>query len=152
MRTIASAAIDDTWIGGCAMGQHWVYLEAHFTTEAVTLTGTIDMRFEGEMDLATTQAHLEPARLHFALTHASGTWLFDGHHTDGIISGTVTSAEEQGAFHLVAVAAVDPTIYDAYVGSYQLEADRVISIATFRSGHSLCRGILRPCSTGSGHG
>jgi hypothetical protein len=48
MYTIGSDALGGTWIGGCAMGQHWVYLEAHFTTEAFTLTGTIDMRFEGE--------------------------------------------------------------------------------------------------------
>ncbi len=45
MRTIASDAIVGTWIGACAMNQHWVYLEAHFTTEAFTLTGTIDMHF-----------------------------------------------------------------------------------------------------------
>jgi hypothetical protein len=78
MRIRASAAIDGTWIGGCAMGQHWVYLEAHFTTEALTFTGTIDMRFEGESDLAITQAHLEPSRIHFALARASETWIFDG--------------------------------------------------------------------------
>ncbi len=53
------------------------------------------MRFEGEMDQAITQGHLEPARIHFTLVPATGTWIFDGHHTDGMISGTVTSAEEQ---------------------------------------------------------
>ncbi len=132
MRTIASDAIVGTWIGACAMNQHWVYLEAHFTTEAFTLTGTIDMHFEGESDLAITQAHLELSHIRFALAHATGTWIFDGHHSDGMISGTVTSGEEQGTFHLVAVAAVDPAIYDTYAGSYQLEADRVISIAPFR--------------------
>ena len=48
MPTIASDALGGTWIGGCKINQHWVYLEAHFTTEAFTLTGTIDMRYEGE--------------------------------------------------------------------------------------------------------
>ncbi len=132
MSNMASEPIVGTWIGGCAMNQHWLYLEAHFTTDSLTITGTIDMRFEGEMGLEIAQLHLEPSRVHFALSRATGIWTFDGQRTNGVISGTVMAGEEQGTFHLVAVAAVDPAIYDAYVGSYHLQPDRVISIAHFR--------------------
>jgi uncharacterized protein len=132
MSQLAHEAMTGTWIGGCTIDQHWVYLAAHFSIEMPTNAGTIDMPFEGEIGREIAQVDLEPPRVHFALPHADGTWVFDGQRTDGVISGTVTSAGEQGAFHLVAVAEVDPSIYDAYVGSYQLEPDRAISVAHFR--------------------
>jgi uncharacterized protein len=132
MSALASESIAGTWIGGCAIQQGWVFLEAHFTLEAASLAGTMDMWFESEMELEIAELRLEPSRVHFALSRATGMLIFDGQRTDGAMSGIVTSADEQGTFHLVAVADVDPMVYDAYVGSYQLEADRVISIANFR--------------------
>jgi uncharacterized protein len=132
MNNSVREAIVGSWVGGCAIEQRWTYLEAHFTAEALGTTGTIDIRFEGEMGLEISQVHFDLPRIQFALSRAGGTWVFDGLHTDGLISGTVTAAQEQGAFQLLAVAEVDSALYDTYVGSYQLQPDRIISIANFR--------------------
>jgi hypothetical protein len=130
MNNSVREAIVGSWVGGCAIEQRWTYLEAHFTAEALSTTGTIDIRFEGEMGLEINQVHFDLPRVQFALSRAGGTWVFDGLHTDGLISGTVTAAQEQRAFQLLAVAEVDSALYDTYVGSYQLQPDRIISIAS----------------------
>jgi pimeloyl-ACP methyl ester carboxylesterase len=129
MNNAAHEAIEGRWAGGCTIEQHWTYLEAHFTPE---MPGTIDLRFEGEMGLEISQIHIEPPHVRFAVARAGGTWLFEGLCVDGLISGTVTAAHDQGIFQLLAVAEVDSAVYDAYVGSYQLQPDRIVSIANFR--------------------
>jgi uncharacterized protein len=132
MDNSAREAIVGSWAGGCTIDRHWTYLEAQITTDTFSLAGTIDMRFEGEMGLEISQVHFEPPRVSFAVSRAEGMWVFDGAYADGLISGTVSAAQEQGVFQLLAVAQVDPSVYDVYVGSYQLQPDQVISIANFR--------------------
>jgi pimeloyl-ACP methyl ester carboxylesterase len=132
MNNSAHQAIVGSWAGGCAIGQRWTYLEVHFTTDTLGTRGTIDMRFEGEVGLEIGQVDFEAPRVRFELSRAGDTWVFDGLDSDGLISGTVTAAQEQGVFQLLAVAEVDHAVYDTYVGSYQLQPDRIISIANFR--------------------
>jgi len=118
-------ALEGTWVGGFALGEHWVFIKAHFRTEDGAIKGAVDIPLEFAMGQPLTRINLDAARVHFELARPAGTLVFDAQLKDGTISGEVEQAGQRSTFQLTRIAQVNPA---NYVGTYQLAPDRFISI------------------------
>ena len=127
----AQHALDGDWIGGIDFGNTWQPINLHFKTEKDSLTGTLDLPEQGRNGLPLDRVVLESSRVRIEWQGRSGLAIYDGQLKDGAILGNFQQGEIKATFQVAHVAKVQEGIYEQYVGSYKLGADRFVDIGRY---------------------
>jgi uncharacterized protein len=122
---IAQEPLHGDWVGGVQLGSNWIFIQAHFTAQGSGLTGTLDIPIYNAMELTLSKIRADSTDIHFELNTSFGTSIFDGQLQQDTIEGGAQQSGQRGRFQLIRIAKVDS---DKYVGAYQVNADRLISI------------------------
>ncbi len=119
--------IEGLWAGAFELEKELVYLRVELKSEDEDIKLTILSMLPGTPGVV-GDVRLESSRVNFELTRDSDTIAFDGQLQGDTITGVVERAGESGTFGLVRWVQVDATIYDDYMGAYELEPGRVVFI------------------------
>ncbi len=141
----AQQSIEGEWVGGSNLFGNQVFIQVKFEPTGTALTGNLNSMAWRVVSRSFSLVRFESPELHFELPSNTGVpFVADARLENGIIRGTIRRGDEQGTFHLVPVARVNPSLYDNYVGTYQTEPDKFLLITWGAFGH------LRLTDTSSG--
>ena len=125
--TQLASVIEGLWAGAFELGKELVYLRVELKSEDEDIKLTVLSMLPGAPGVV-GDVRLESSRVNFELTRDSDTIAFDGQLQGDTITGVVEHAGESGTFGLVRWVQVDATIYDDYMGAYELDTGRVVFI------------------------
>lgn len=132
----ARQPIEGEWVGGSNLFGNQVFIQVKFERAGTGLTGDFNSMAWRVVRRPFSLARFQPPELHFELPSNIGVpFVADARLEDGVIRGTIRRGNEQGAFHLVPVARVNPSLYDSYVGTYQRELNKFLLITWGAFGH-----------------
>lgn len=143
----AQQSIEGEWVGGSNLFGNQVFIQVKFERVGTALGGNFNSVAWRAVRRPLSLVRFESPQLHFEFPSTTGIpFVADARLESGIIRGTIRRGDEQGAFHLVHVARVDPSLYDSYVGTYQTETGQLRLITWGAFGHLR---LLDPDSGGS---
>ena len=117
------------WVGAFQLAKELVYFRVAFKTEQQGAT-VILIRMMQVFPGTTAAVRVESSRISFELPRdAAPPMAFSGQLVADTIAGTVQHRAGPGTFQLVRTTDVDPTLYDEYAGSYELEPNRIVFIS-----------------------
>ena len=119
--------IEGLWVGAFELEKESVYLRVELKSEDGGIKLTVVYMLPGAPG-AVGDVRLESSRVNFELTRDSDTIAFDGRLQGDTITGVVERAGKSGTFGLVRWVQVDATIYDDYMGAYELGNGRIVVI------------------------
>ena len=119
--------IEGLWVGAFELEKELVYLRVELKSEDEDIKLTVLYMLPGAPGVV-GDVRLESSRVNFKLTRDSDTIVFDGRLQGDTITGVVEHTGESGTFGLVRWVQVDDTLYDDYMGAYELEPGRVVFI------------------------
>ena len=125
--TQLASVIEGLWVGSFELGKELVYLRVELKLEDEDIKLTALYMLPGAPG-AVGDVRLDSSRVNFELTRDSDTIAFDGRLQGDTITGVVEHAGESGTFGLVRWVQVDDTLYDDYMGAYELEPGRAVFI------------------------
>ena len=132
----AQQPIEGEWVGGSNLFGNQVFIQVKFERAGTGLTGNFNSMAWGAVRRPFSLVRFQSPELHFELPSNTGVpFVADARLENGIIRGTIRRGNEQGAFHLVPVARVNPSLYDSYVGTYQREPNKFLLITWGAFGH-----------------
>lgn len=141
----ARQSIEGEWVGGSNLFGNQVFIQVKFERTGTALTGNFNGMAWRAVHRPLSLVRFESPQLHFEFPSTTGVpFVADARLENGILRGTIRRGNEQGAFHLVPVARVNPLLYDNYVGTYQTETGQLRLITWDAFGH------LRLTDTSSG--
>src|SRR6185503_20138057 len=115
----ASGSLKGDWVGGCTLFDQPVFVHVRFTENASGLGGITNIQAWKVTQRPLSLVKADDAEVHFEFPSEIGIpFLATGQLKDGVITGTMRRGEDQGNFHLIHAATVDPKLFDAYVGVY----------------------------------
>lgn len=132
----AQQPIAGEWVGGSNLFGNQVFIQVKFERAGTGLTGNFNSMSWRVVRRPFSLVRFQSPELHFELPSNTGIpFVADARLENGVIRGTIRRGNEQGAFHLVPVARVNPTLYDSYVGTYQREPNKFLLITWGAFGH-----------------
>jgi uncharacterized protein len=132
----AQQRIEGEWVGGADLFGNQVFIQVKFERVGVALAGDFNSMAWQAVRRPFSLVRFESPQLHFEFPSNTGVaFVADGRLESGVIRGTIQRGNEQGAFHLVPVARVNPSLYDSYVGTYQQEPNKFLLITWGAFGH-----------------
>ena len=132
----AQQPIEGEWVGGSNLFGNQVFIQVKFERAGTGLTGNFNSMAWRVVRRPFSLVRFQSPELHFELPSNIGVpFVADARLEDGVIRGTIRRGNEQGAFHLVPVARVNPSLYDSYVGTYQREPNKFRLITWGAFGH-----------------
>ena len=132
----AQQSIDGEWVGGSNLFGNQVFIQVSFERTGTAITGKFNCLAWRAMNRPFSDVRFESSQLHFEFPSTTGVpFTGDARLENGVIRGTIRRGNEQGAFHLVPVARVDPRLTGSYVGTYQVEPNKFRLITWGASGH-----------------
>jgi pimeloyl-ACP methyl ester carboxylesterase len=141
----AQESIEGEWVGGSNLFGNQVFIQTKFERTGTALTGNLNSMAWRVVRRPFSLVRFESPELHFELPSNTGVpFVADARLENGIVRGTIRRGNEQGTFHLLPVARVNPGLYDSYVGTYQTEPNKFLLITWGAFGH------LRLTDTSSG--
>jgi pimeloyl-ACP methyl ester carboxylesterase len=124
----AQNSIAGEWVGGYEINENYTFVKAHFKPENTDIKATFDLPMSEETGVALNQVKFQSPNLRFELPGRTAAIVFDGKISGDTITGTIQQGDARGAFHLVHTVAIDPKVFDQYVGDYQIGRDKYVSI------------------------
>lgn len=132
----AQQSIEGEWVGDSNLFSDQVFIQVRFEPTKTGLAGNFNSMSWRVVHRRFSLVRFESPQVHFALPSNTGVpFVADGRLENGIIRGTIRRGDEQGAFHLIPVARVNPSLYDGYVGTYQTEQNKLRLITWGAFGH-----------------
>ncbi len=132
----AQQSIEGEWVGGSNLFGNQVFIQVKFERTGTAFTGNFNSMAWRVVRRPLSPVRFESSELHFEFPSNTGVpFVADARLENGVIRGTVRRGDEQGAFHLVPVARVNPKLYDSYVGTYQIEPNKFRLITWGGFGH-----------------
>lgn len=132
----AQQPIEGEWVGGSNLFGNQVFIQVKFERAGAGLTGSFNGMAWAVVRRPFSLVRFQSPELHFELPSNAGVpFVADARLESGVIRGTIRRGNEQGAFHLVPVARVNPSLYDSYVGTYQREPNKFLLITWGAFGH-----------------
>lgn len=145
----ASGEIEGDWVGGSNLFQNPVFIQLRFSVTTNEITGVANISQWKVSNRKLVNVTKDASHVHFEFPSTTGVpYTADGELKNGVIEGTISRGDQNGKFHLVAVARVDPTLYGQYTGAYQFinnKGDKEIHLITFSAS-----GYLRWINLSSG--
>ncbi|HKR13987.1 MAG TPA: alpha/beta hydrolase [Pyrinomonadaceae bacterium] len=133
---IAQPSIEGEWVGGSNLFGDQVFIQVSFERTGTTIAGNFNCLAWRAARRPFSEVRFESSQLHFEFPSTTGVpFVGDARLENGVIRGTIKRGNEQGAFHLVPVARVNPRLSDSYVGTYQVEPNKFRLITWGASGH-----------------
>lgn len=133
---LAQHSIEGEWVGGSNLFGNQVFIQVKFEQAATGIAGNFNSMAWRVVRRPVSLIRFESPQLHFEFPSNTGIpFIADGKLENGIIRGTIKRGDEQGAFHLVPVARVNPNLYDNYIGTYQVEPNKFRLITWGAFGH-----------------
>lgn len=143
----ARQPLEGEWVGGSNLFGNQVFIRVKFERAGTGLTGNFNSVAWQAVRRPFSLVRFESPLLHFEFPSTTGVpFVADARLEDGVIRGTIRRGDNQGAFHLVPVARVNPSLYDSYVGTYQTETGQLRLITWGAFGHLR---LVDPSSGGS---
>jgi pimeloyl-ACP methyl ester carboxylesterase len=132
----AQQSIEGEWVGGSNLFGNQTFIQVKFERAGTGLTGNFNSMEWRVVRRPFILVRFQSPELHFELPSNTGiAFVADARLENGVIRGTIRRGNEQGAFHLVPVARVNPSLYDSYVGTYQREPNKFLLITWGAFGH-----------------
>jgi len=132
----AQQPIEGEWVGGSNLFGNQVFIQVKLEWAGTGLTGNFNSMAWRVVRRPFSLVRFESPQLHFEFPSTTGVpFVADGRLENGVIRGTIRRGDEQGAFHLVTLARVNPSLYDSYVGTYQREPNKFLLITWGAFGH-----------------
>lgn len=132
----AREPIEGEWVGGSNLFGNQVFIQVKFERAGTGLTGNFNSMAWWVVRRRFSLVRFQPPELRFELPSNIGVpFVADARLENGVIRGTIRRGSEQGAFHLVPVARVNPSLYESYVGTYQREPNKFRLITWGAFGH-----------------
>jgi pimeloyl-ACP methyl ester carboxylesterase len=126
IQTNAQESVEGYWAGESTLFGKPVFIQARFERTANGLGGFFNASEWNAAKRSMTNVRLDSSKLHFEFPSATTiNFVGDGELSHGVIRGVMRRGDEQGDFHLVRVANVDPKILEDYVGEYTTESGTV---------------------------
>jgi pimeloyl-ACP methyl ester carboxylesterase len=133
---VAQQSIEGEWVGGSNLFANQVFIQVKFERVGTALVGNFNSMAWRAVRRSFSLVRFESPQLHFEFPSTTGVpFVAAARLENGIIRGTIRRGDEQGAFHLVPVARVNPSLYDSYVGTYQREPNKFLLITWGAFGH-----------------
>jgi fermentation-respiration switch protein FrsA (DUF1100 family) len=112
------------WVGG-------YQLERHFHLLRLTINQKGGYLFQGASELPQSLLDLreQDGRVHFRVNGGEGSLTFDGDLDGTELRGQVTSVDASGDFILQPLVPVPKSVYDKYLGHYQVSPQREILVS-----------------------
>jgi uncharacterized protein len=125
-QTRAQQSVEGYWAGGSTLFGKPVFIQARFEQTASGLGGFFSASEWNAAKRSMTNVRFDSSKLHFEFPSATTiNFVGDGELSQGVIRGVMRRGDEQGDFHLVRVASVDPKILEDYVSEYTDELGKV---------------------------
>jgi pimeloyl-ACP methyl ester carboxylesterase len=129
----AQQSFDGHWVGTLRFQDQQERVDVDFKSEQGEVKGTISFPLK-EQNFVLSKFSVATSRLAFEWQDPTGTVVFRGQLTDGMISGRVHQGQTQGTLQLVRTAKIDPQTYGEYAGLYEVSPNKLITIALFPPG------------------
>lgn len=129
----AQQSFDGHWVGTLRLNGTQERVDADFKTGLGEIKGTISFPLKEQSFTLSKFSFVAPVT-GFEWQDQTGTVVFNGQVTDGIISGEVRLGGTQGTLQLVRSAKIDAKTYDDYSGLYEISHNKLITIALFPPG------------------
>ena len=133
---LAQPSIEGEWVGGSNLFGNQVFIKVKFEPMKTGLTGSFNSMSWRVVHRPLSLVRFESPQVHFEFPSNIGVpFIADARLENGVIRGTIRRGNDQGAFHLVPVVRIQPSLYDSYVGTYQTEQNKLRLITWGAFGH-----------------